>query len=77
MNRVDYDDFSYDDDDEEEDLEEIKESRKKRIQNKKRDKRREHDEIRLKPMRQRKPRAKFHYDPDFDEDDYEDYQYYG
>jgi hypothetical protein len=66
------DDHDFDDD--EEDVEETKASRQRRLNNKnKRDKRRDFQEQRIRPLRQSKPRVRIVYDPDYDEDDYEEY----
>lgn len=63
------DEFTDDDD-----FERTKVLRQKRFSNKnKRDKRQEHQERRIKPLRIKRPRTKIHYDPDFDYEDDDKY----
>ena len=63
--------FDEDTEDFEFDNEQTKAQRSKRLAAKKR-KQEDFNEQRLRPERRRRPRVKVHYDPDYDEDDYED-----
>jgi hypothetical protein len=61
-------------DDTEEDFEDTKADRQRRFKNKrKRDNRRDFQEQRIKPLKSTRPRSKIVWDPDYDDDDYEDY----
>lgn len=62
------------DDDIEEDFEDTKAIRQKRLKNKqKRDRQRDFQEQRIKPVKSTRPRTKIVWDPDYDEDDYAEY----
>jgi hypothetical protein len=64
-----------DDHDDDDDIEDMKAIRQKRLNNKnRRDKRKNfEEEPRIKPMRQNRPRTRIVWDPDYDEDDYDEY----
>ena len=74
MNRPHNNSNDDDDEEEEEEFEDTKAMRQRRFNNKtKHGLQRDFDELKIKPIGKRRRVNTIRYDPDFDDDDYEDY----